>query len=107
LADREKLFQVFLNIIENSFESAKENGLLTIESKTELKNLILRFTDDGNGIPYDLHEKIFEPFYTTKSSGTGLGLAVVQKIIEQHRGRITLKASDLGKTIFEIHLPLE
>ncbi|PKL89020.1 MAG: hypothetical protein CVV23_07250 [Ignavibacteriae bacterium HGW-Ignavibacteriae-2] len=107
LADREKLFQVFLNIIENSFESAKENGLLTIESKTELKNLILRFTDDGNGIPYDLHEKIFEPFYTTKSSGTGLGLAVVQKIIEQHRGRITLKASDLGKTIFEIYLPLE
>ena len=105
-ADKEKMEQVFLNLIDNSFESAPD-GELIIESSSLNGNIKINFIDNGSGISGELRDKILEPFYTTKASGTGLGLAVAQKIIEQHFGKIKLVSSEPGKTVFEISLPIK
>lgn len=105
-ADWEKLYQAFLNIVENSFESSHDGGYIKFESTIDKNRAILIVTDNGKGIPKEIKERIFEPFYTSKSSGTGLGLSICQKIIEQHNGTIALLNSEVGKTTFEITLPL-
>jgi PAS domain S-box-containing protein len=103
-ADKEKLYRVFLNLIENSFESAFGDGYVLIENKIENNISKIIISDTGKGIPVDIKSRIFEPFYTTKSSGTGLGLSICKKIIEQHNGSIKLVSSEPGKTMFEIIL---
>ena len=103
--DFEKLKQVFLNLILNSFDAIKENGKIEIYSDIgEDKYLNLYVKDNGSGISNN--EKLFEPFYTTKSQGTGLGLSISQNIIEQHSGTLKLVCSKTGETIFMITLPL-
>lgn len=102
--DREKLHQVFLNLFQNSYESADDSGILELDSYISGNYLLLSLKDNGLGIPGKLKEKIFDPFYTTKSSGTGLGLAVARKIIELHDGTIELISSHEGETIFQIKL---
>ncbi len=106
IADREKLYQVFLNLVENSFESSQDGGYIKFEATIDNDRVVLTITDNGKGIPEEIKDRIFEPFYTSKSSGTGLGLSICQKIIEQHNGSITLLGSEVGQTKFEITLPL-
>lgn len=105
-ADKHKLMQVFLNLIDNSIEAVNKNGVIELASviDEEEDKIKISVIDNGKGIDPDT--KIFEPFFTTKSSGTGLGLLIAQKIIEQHKGTIRLAASNPGKTIFEIVLPV-
>jgi len=62
--------------------------------------------DNGPGIPLDARERVFQPFFTSKRSGTGLGLALVQKIVVFHNGRIAVSASDLGGASLQVSLPL-
>lgn len=102
--DVDKLKQVFLNMIQNSIDAIKKDGIITISSQLEDNNLFIRITDDGCGIAEPAN--IFDPFFTTKVSGTGLGLSISQKIIEQHNGTFSLISSRAGETIFEIKLPL-
>ncbi len=102
--DPDKFRQVFLNLIQNSIDSIKEAGKIEIYSEVDEGTLYIRIEDDGCGISET--EKIFDPFFTTKASGTGLGLSVSQKIVEQHNGTLSLLTSQPGKTIFEIKLPL-
>lgn len=104
--DAEKIKQVLLNLIDNSIESIDSAGTIEIYSKPKRENntLSIFVRDTGSGIPEG--QKIFEPFYTTKASGTGLGLSISQKIIEQHKGDLTLVSSKRGETIFEIVLPV-
>lgn len=104
--DKEKLHQVFLNLIQNSFEAAEEAGEIKIDSNINNGKIEFTLKDNGLGIPNDMKNKIFEPFYTTKSSGTGLGLAVARKIIELHNGKIELVSSCKGETIFQIELAI-
>lgn len=105
-ADEDKLKQVFINMIDNSIEAIGKDG--KIEISTELnesgKLLSIYIKDSGSGIPTDV--KIFEPFYTSKTSGTGLGLSVAQKIIEQHNGEISILNSGPEGTTFKIVLPI-
>ncbi len=106
-ADQDKLMQVFLNLIDNSIDAIGSGGEIKLtsqinENKNQVKILI---TDTGSGISQDV--KLFEPFFTSKSSGTGLGLSVAQKIIEQHNGSIKLISSAVGKTVFELVLPIQ
>lgn len=103
-ADYEKLKQVFFNLLDNSIESIDKDGSIEIISHSENNNLYISIKDSGNGI--ENTDKIFEPFFTTKASGTGLGLSVSQKIIEQHGGKIKLITSSPGETIFEISIPV-
>lgn len=101
-----QLKQVFINIIKNALEAMKDGGNITIS--TELYNedyIKVQIEDEGYGIPEDKLRKLGEPFYTTKERGTGLGLMVSFKIIEEHNGRIEVE-SFVGKgTIFSIYLP--
>ena len=107
--DGDKLRQVFLNILRNACEAVDGGGKITI-SLSCLKDdsgrkAKVEISDDGCGIPEEDWENIFEPFYTTKSSGIGLGLANARKIIEQHRGSIRVKRKEGKGACFEIRIP--
>ncbi|NIM59514.1 MAG: HAMP domain-containing protein [Candidatus Aminicenantes bacterium] len=111
LVDADKLKQVFLNILRNAYEAVEEKGKINISlSLLEEKkgNKIRIFiSDNGCGIPEKNRETVFEPFYTTKASGIGLGLPIARKIIEQHRGTIRVKKNEAQGTSFEILIPTE
>jgi signal transduction histidine kinase len=103
--DKEQIQQVFTNLITNASQAMPQRGKLTISAKESEGKLVIDFSDTGKGIsPNDL-PNIFKPFFTTKSKGIGLGLALCQRIIEQHSGSIKA-VSKLGKgSIFTIMLP--
>lgn len=111
--DTSQMQQVIINLIMNAAEAmqSKEGGIveLTTEADASRSNLRLRVSDTGDGIPEELREKIFNPFFTTKEEGkgVGLGLAVVYGIIEAHHGDIQVD-SEVGKgTTFTVTLPFE
>lgn len=105
--DKDKIKQVFLNILSNSLEAVGESGLIEVGCKKQNNKIVLKFIDSGPGIPGEIMKNIFEPYYTTKSTGTGLGLAISRNIIQAHKGRIFAKNNHENKTIFYIELPLE
>ena len=103
---RDQLTQVFLNLVINAAEAMPEGGELTISSAREDNWVCVGFSDTGPGIPPDEVSKIFEPFYTTKATGTGLGLAVSYGIVERQGGRITVN-SQLGQgATLTVRLPI-
>jgi signal transduction histidine kinase len=104
--DGNKLKQVFINLIKNSIESMPDGGAIQISSSiTNKDHIVIHITDEGCGIAEDTMEKLGQPFYTTKQDGTGLGLMVTKKIIEQHNGVLKI-VSRLGDgTSVEIFLP--
>lgn len=105
--DYEKMRRVLINLIENGFDSMKEKagGVLKIQTKRENGRAALLVSDEGCGIPPELHNKIFEPYFSTKKSGMGLGLAIVKRIIDEHGGKITLESIENRGTTFCIQLP--
>ena len=104
--DANQLSQVFVNLILNAIDAMPENGWLTVRSYVEDNNIVIDFEDTGAGIPREDLFKIFDPFYTTKEKGTGLGLAVSYNIIKKMGGSLTVE-SELGKgSIFKITLPI-
>ncbi|MCL5027862.1 MAG: PAS domain S-box protein [Bacteroidetes bacterium] len=94
------LISIFTNLIENSMDAVSLNGEINIFSELNDNSCSVYIKDNGCGIIKK--EKIFDPFYTTKSNGTGLGLSIVKKILEYHNGSINLISSEPGATIFEI-----
>lgn len=108
MADKDLMLRVFNNIIKNAIQSIQEKTSGKIEiciSKT--KNAYLfSFSDNGIGIAEEKHSKIFVPYFTTKSTGTGLGLAMVKQIIENHRGKIWFESAENKGTTFYFELPL-
>ena len=112
---KQKITQVFLNLFENSFYSMSEKslsisnftGIIKIHLMVENNNIKLTIRDNGNGIPKEKMNRIFEPFYTTKKvgDGTGLGLAIVYDIIKAHHGTISVDSSEDHFTEFTIILP--
>lgn len=104
-ADGDKLRQAFLNIIINALQATAAGGQVTISIAEEGDDYRLNFCDNGSGISATELGQIFEPFYTTKQDGTGLGLAVTRKIIEQHNGTITMKSKPAAGTRVVVTLP--
>jgi two-component system sensor kinase FixL len=105
--DRDRLKQVFLNLVKNSIEAMEKGGNLSIQSKLNGDRVEISITDDGSGIPKSNQEKIFSPFFTTKRRGSGLGLSVSKRIIEEQAGSIIVFESEEGKgTVFKITLPV-
>ncbi len=103
-----KLHQVFLNVITNAEQAIEGSGTLTIETQIQGKELVIKLSDTGIGIPSANLSRLIEPFFTTKEAGkgTGLGLALTYKIIQEHKGRIEF-LSELGKgttVIVYLHL---
>ena len=105
--DGNQLSQVIVNIILNAADAMPNGGTLTIRSWVKDKSIVIAFKDTGVGIPREDLAKIFDPFYTTKEKGTGLGLTVSQSIIEKLNGTLTVE-SDLNKgSTFMITLPAD
>ncbi|MBW7476013.1 PAS domain S-box protein [Paenibacillus oenotherae] len=100
-----QLKQVFINVIKNAIESMLEGGKIIITCTREQDNVSIRIEDYGPGIPEEQLSKIGQPFYTTKEKGTGLGLMVSYKIVDNHQGRIQVRSSLGIGTTFEIILP--
>lgn len=97
--------QVFINIIKNAIESMPRGGIITISSFVQANNIYIRFTDQGVGIPETLIHRLGEPFFTTKEKGTGLGLMMCYKIIDDHMGKLAVKSVVGEGTTFEIKIP--
>jgi len=109
IADPMQLSQVFLNLFLNAAESMKEGGTLTVKtSYNTLKNSIwISISDTGKGIEKELMDQIFNPFFTTKSKGTGLGLPITKRLIEQHGGLLRCENNPSGGATFIISLPVK
>lgn len=102
----EKLSQAFMNIILNAIQAMPGGGFLKLKTYNLSLTTVVEITDTGAGIPAGKLSNIFDPFYTTKESGTGMGLAVTHRIIKEHNGTIEV-ASEIGKgTTFKICLPI-
>jgi len=110
--DREQIKQVFLNILLNAIEATPENGKITVKTHSFLKPggepyLQVEFKDTGCGIPQEYLEEIFNPFYTTKTTGSGLGLSISNQIVRDHKGYIDLESQKDKGTSFFINLPVD
>jgi two-component system nitrogen regulation sensor histidine kinase NtrY len=106
-ADRDQLLRCFNNLLKNAIEAMPHGrpGLIKIDFVITDKNILLTLKDNGNGIPENMREKIFEPNFTTKSSGTGLGLAFVKNSIENAGGKVWFETNEGVGTTFFFSLP--
>ncbi|MCA9053438.1 MAG: PAS domain-containing protein [Planctomycetaceae bacterium] len=102
--DPVRIEQVLLNLVLNAFAAMEEGGRLTIRVRDYNDSVSIDVADTGCGIPEDLRDKIFDPYFTTRSTGTGLGLALCEKIARQHGGTIDF-VSGAGGTVFTVNLP--
>lgn len=106
-AEEGALQEVFFNLIHNALQAMPKGGDLHLLAKPgKNQDIEVTVADTGPGIPKDIVDKVFEPFYTTKQSGTGLGLTIVKKRLEEMEGKIDLKTGPNG-TRFILHLPVE
>ncbi len=104
--DPAQIKQVLVNLCKNAIQAMTRGGLLSLTTETRDNGVFLVVADSGGGIPEDLLNRIFEPFYTTKKKGSGLGLMIVQRIVRDHGGRIQLESNVGQGTTFRIWLPL-
>lgn len=110
MGDPEQLKEVLVNLIINACEEMKEGGTIMIEERLfgqpPHQFAVLSLSDSGPGIPEELSEKVFQPFFTTKDEGTGLGLSIASRIVDEHGGRLSLEAGRCGGATFVITLPV-
>jgi len=104
--DSAQLQQVLVNLIKNAAQAMTTGGTLTLQTGETSDDVWVSVADTGGGIPQEQINRIFEPFYTTKKKGTGLGLMIVQRIVRAHNGRIELDSQVGRGTTFRIWLPL-
>ena len=104
--DAAQIKQVLLNLIKNAMQAMTKGGTLTLATGEGPQGVWISVDDTGGGIPQEQLSRIFEPFYTTKEKGSGLGLMIVQRIVREHGGRIELESRVGEGTRFRIWLPL-
>jgi signal transduction histidine kinase len=107
VADREKLRQIFTNLLLNALQAMQGAGRLTLRSRPETTGIMVEVQDTGPGIPPELFEAIFHPFFTTKSTGTGLGLATCSSIVQGMGGRLELENAPGQGALFRVRLKAE
>jgi signal transduction histidine kinase len=105
-ADATQLQQVLVNLVKNAMQAMTTGGILNLQTGETSDGVWMSVADTGGGIPQEQINRIFEPFYTTKKKGTGLGLMIVQRIVRAHNGRIELESKVGRGTTFRIWLPL-
>ena len=105
--DRNQIKQAFYNVIKNAFQAMKQDGLLRIRTDLEDMWVTITFADSGSGISPDHMSKIFEPYFSTKASGTGLGLLIVRRIVHEHGGEIDLASAEGKGLTFTMRLPMQ
>jgi signal transduction histidine kinase len=104
--DADLLKQAALNVIQNGAQAMPDGGRLDVILETDRRFAILRILDQGTGIPEDLREKIFDLYFTTKSEGSGIGLAMTYRILQLHHGSIEVKSREGRGTEFRLYIPL-
>jgi len=102
-----ELNQVWTNLIDNAIGALDRDGVLTIETSCDPKNVTVSIMDSGTGIPADILSRIFDPFFTTKKvgEGTGIGLDIVKRVVKRHKGEIKVTSAP-GRTEFLVSLPI-
>jgi signal transduction histidine kinase len=108
MLDENQIEQVFINLLLNALHAVEENGVVTVKSAldSEKESVRIEITDNGCGIDVSEIKKIFEPFYSTKTKGTGLGLAVSYGIVNNHQGDIRVFSVPGEITRFTVELPI-
>lgn len=104
--DKKQFSQVFLNLLKNAMQALEGSleGIISIHMEQK-EHVVINITDNGPGILPEIQEKVFIPFYTTKSEGMGIGLSLCKEIIRRHSGHLFIEESRPGKTVFRIELP--
>ncbi|MCG6536821.1 MAG: ATP-binding protein, partial [Syntrophales bacterium LBB04] len=107
IGDPQQLQQVFLNLFLNAADAIPAGGTIAVNTRYDKvgETVAIELKDTGKGIPVELMEKIFQPFFTTKGKGTGLGLAVSKRLVEENGGSIIAKNNPSGGAIFRVLLP--
>jgi signal transduction histidine kinase len=105
--DRDQVKQAFYNIIKNSFEAMKRRGILRIRSAMDDTHVRVSFTDNGGGMSAEALSHVFEPYYTTKASGSGLGLLIVRRIVREHGGELAIESTEAKGLTLTIRLPFK
>lgn len=105
MIDPARIEQVLRNLIQNAIQAMPTGGRLILRAGEENSKVYLQVQDTGEGIPPEIREKIFSPFYTTRTRGTGLGLSIVQKIVQAHQGEVRVECPAEGGSIFTVWLP--
>lgn len=105
MLDEKKMTQALLNLCVNAIQAMPDGGTLTLETRKDGPDAIIRISDTGKGISDEDIGRIFDPFFTRKEGGLGFGLPIVQRIIEDHKGKITCRSKPGEYTVFEIVLP--
>jgi signal transduction histidine kinase len=106
-ADGAMLYQSFLNILINAMQAMPHGGTIEITISANAKMVTINFEDEGQGISEEVIEKIWDPFFTTKEMGTGLGLGVVKNLIESHGGNIQILNRTQGGACVTVELPVD
>jgi two-component system, sporulation sensor kinase E len=103
--DRDQMKQAFYNVIKNSFEAMKRRGILRIRTDLDATHANISFTDTGGGMSAESLSRVFEPYFTTKSSGSGLGLLIVRRIVREHGGEMAIESNEGKGLTLTIRLP--
>jgi signal transduction histidine kinase len=103
--DRDQMKQAFYNIIKNSFEAMKRRGIMRIRTDMDGPYVLVSFTDTGGGMSAETLSRVFEPYFTTKQSGSGLGLLIVRRIVREHGGELGIESSEGKGITLTIRLP--
>ena len=106
VADKDELRRVFINIIRNGVQAMERGGVIGVESGVEARRCVVRISDTGMGIPHETGSRVFEPNFSTKTDGMGLGLAISRRAIQDLGGTITYQSVPGKGTTFEISLPV-
>jgi signal transduction histidine kinase len=97
--------QAFYNVIKNSLEAMKRRGILHIRTDIDEKHVIIRFVDTGGGMSAENLGRVYEPYFTTKPAGTGLGLLIVRRIVREHGGELSIESNEGKGLTLTIRLP--
>jgi signal transduction histidine kinase len=106
-ADADMLYQAFLNILINAMQAMSDGGDIHVGVDRDANMVKISIADSGPGIPEDIMEKIWDPFFTTKEMGTGLGLGIVKNIVKAHEGHIVIENRSAGGTCVTIGFPVK
>ena len=103
--DIDLMKQALLNVVINGVQAMPQGGLLTISARRENNAVVAEIRDEGGGIPQDMHDKIFELYFTTKKDGSGIGLAQTYQILQWHYGSVDFESAEGTGTVFRFHIP--
>ncbi len=103
--DMDLMKQALLNVVINGVQAMPQGGLLTISARRENNAVLAEIRDEGGGIPQDMHDKIFELYFTTKKDGSGIGLAHTYQILQWHYGSVDFESAEGTGTVFRFHIP--